>query len=130
MVMQSFMPHEVLMFSPDTLLRHPQGGIKSREYLVSLFLIRGGILTYLFSYLGGYFVGTVIVCRRVGNSTAIVIEGIARPDTAICVIQTIVVRVVVAFLPCEMQSDGCPHLAGIVQVAGSFDMPKQLVHVA
>ena len=63
------------------------------------------------------------------HSTTVVIERIAGPDAAVSIIQTIVIGVEVALLPCEVQLDDGPHLTQIILIGIILQMQQQLVDV-
>ena len=63
------------------------------------------------------------------HRTAVIVQGITCPDTAIGIIQTIVIGVEVALLPCQMQLDDGPHLTQIILIGIILQMQQQLVDV-
>ena len=61
-------------------------------------------------------VGAVVVGRRVSDGSAVVVEGVACPDAAVGVVEMVVVRVEVAFLPFEVplqHGEELSHLHGV-----------------
>ena len=64
-----------------------------------------------------------------GHGTSAVIQGIARPDAAIGIVEVVAIGVVVTFLPRQVALQQGPHLAHIVLVSIVLEVPQQLIDI-
>ena len=64
-----------------------------------------------------------------GHGTSAVIQGIARPDAAIGIVEVVAIRVVVTLLPRQVALQQGPHLAHIVLVGIILEVPQQLIDI-
>ena len=64
-----------------------------------------------------------------GHGSSAVIQGIARPDAAIGIVEVVAIGVVVTFLPHQVALQQGPHLAHIVLVSIILEVPQQLVDI-
>ena len=127
--MHPFQPHQILVFSPVSLVIQPQSAVHRLAYGFSLTAIRRSILADEFGDTGSQQIAAVVVCRRMGHRPAVIIECVTRPDTAVGIVEMVAVGVVVAFLPCKMCLDDRPHLPHIGRVGIIAEMPEKLVHI-
>ena len=64
-----------------------------------------------------------------GHGSSAVIQGIARPDAAIGIVEVVAIGVVVTLLPRQVALQQGPHLAHIVLVSIVLEVPQQLVDI-
>ena len=107
----------------------PQAAVHGFQYLVGFLTIRCRILAYHLSHAGCQEVGTVVIGRRMGYATAVVLQRIACPDTAIGIVEPVVVGIPSILFPGEMTLDDRPHLAHIGCIGIKLEMPEQLVDI-
>ena len=99
------------------------------ECLVGLRLVVGRILSQQLRDLCRHAESPVVVCRRVCHRPTVVVQGVACPDAAVGVVQSVVVRIEVTFLPCQVSLDHRPHPAHIRRVGIIFEVPEQLIDI-
>ena len=128
-LMHSLQSHEVLIFSPVAEIFQPQSAVHGFQYPVGFLTIRRWILAYHLCHAGSQEVGTVVIGRRMGYATAVVLQRIACPDTAIGIVESVVVGIPGVLLPGEMTLDDRPHLAHIGCIGIKLEMPEQLVDI-
>ena len=124
------MPHEILKLGPMPFIFYPKPFIHRFQYLIRLFFIGSSIFPYLFSQHSGQFISTIVIRWRMSYSSTVIIKCITGPNTAISIIQPVIIRVIIQFFPCQMTSQYKPHFTYIVQIAGPVEMPEQLINVA
>ena len=129
MLVQTLQSHRILIFRPDTLLRHPQTLVHGLQDGLSLFTIGLRILSKNLSDTRCQAIATVVVGRAMGHSSSIIVEGIAGPDAAVGIIEMVAVRVVVALFPGQMRLDDRPHLAHIDGISIILEVPQQFVDI-
>ena len=64
-----------------------------------------------------------------GHGTAVIVEGVAGPDTTVGIVEVVAIGVPVALLPFQMELQHGPHLAQIGRVGIVAEVPKQLVDI-
>ena len=123
MWVQATMAHGFLIFCPYALFRHPQPPVHGLQDGRCLGTIGPGVLADELSDAGRQLVATIVIGRAVGDGTTAIIEGIARPDTAIGVVEMVAIGIEVAFLPGEMAGEHGPHTAHISGIGIVLEMP-------
>ena len=127
--MQAFMSHEVLELSPMSTFGHPKAGIQCFQYIISFLAVRCGIFPYFFSNQSSKAVGTIVISSTVSYGTAVVVEGIACPDTGVGIVKTVIIGIIVELLPGKMTSKYRPYTTGIFQITGPVKMPQEFIYI-
>ena len=129
MVVRAFQSHEILILSPVTTMFQPQLLIHGLQGLLSLLLVVSGILAQYLGDAGCQSETPIVIGRRVGDGSTVIIEGITGPDAAVGIIEPVVIRVIVAFLPVEMALQHGPHPAHIDRIGIILEVPQQFVDI-
>ena len=64
-----------------------------------------------------------------GHSPAVIVEGIARPDTAVGIVETIIVGIIITLLPVEVAHEYRPHPTHEDGIRIVLEVPEQFVDV-
>ena len=116
MLMLTLQSHQVLVLSPVTTFFQPQAFVHRLQSLVCFRFIIGRVLTKNLTDAGSQSECTVIIGSRMTHGATIIIQGVTRPNAAVSIIQTVIIRVKVTLLPFEMQLDDRQHLMQIILV--------------
>lgn len=64
------------------------------------------------------------------DSTTIIIQRIAGPNTGICIIKPVIIGIVIQFFPRQMTNKYRPHLTGICNIPCPVKVPEEFINIA